>query len=314
MSKNIRAEIYTDDLFKANKGGKIKRDSSPELDKILGIPYKCLDKGFIRVTNYMGNEDTIVNAARVSYGKGTKKSSENKGLINYLLAHAHTSPFEMCSITFHCKMPIFVARQWIRHRTAKVNEYSGRYSLPKGDFYVPSPERVQLQSSVNKQGSAGTASEDVQRSFIELCEDTNYDAMVGYERFNAEELSRELNRINMPLSNYTEWYWKIDLHNLMHFLRLREDSHAQWEIQAYGIVMSDIVEAWMPNVHASYVNHIRDAVKLSASEMKVVKDLLDACDIDVGNILSHHTEDKEFLERNNVSKRELTKIIDIFKD
>lgn len=310
----IRAEIYTDKNFEENDGGKLERAKSEELDAILGIPFKCLDKGFLRVVDYQGAEESIVRSARVSYGKGTKKINEDKGLINYLLAHAHTTPFEMLDITFHCKMPIFIARQWIRHRTASVNEYSARYSLPKDEFYIPDASRVQLQSKTNKQGSGEVAQAEVAENFREYTKQVSLDAMANYLEFNmeGEGLARELNRINMPVSNYTEWYWKINLHNLMHFLRLREDSHAQFEIQQYGLVMTDIVKLWVPNVHEAYCNYVRDAVKLSKAQYDVIKSLLDAADLEIGYILSHHEEDKEFLEKNKISKRELQQLVKLF--
>jgi thymidylate synthase (FAD) len=213
----------------------------PEAEAILDKEFPVLDKGFIRLVDYMGGDARIVQSARVSYGDGTKTVREDEGLIDYLLRHQHTSPFEQVSLTFHVKLPIFVARQWIRHRTARVNEISGRYSIMKDECYIPAAEDVCFQSNDNKQGRSTEAvpEETVQAVRAQL-ERTQKQAFGDYNALIEQDIARELARINLPLSTYTEWYWQIDLHNLFHFLRLRCDSHAQKEIRVYAEVMLEI--------------------------------------------------------------------------
>jgi len=233
------------------KSFKTTRSTSPALEKILYKPIPILDHGFIRVIDYMGTDQSIVQAARVSYGEGTKKLREDRGLIRYLLSHWHTTPFEMCEIKFHIKLPIFVARQWIRHRTANVNEYSARYSVLDKEFYVPELDQLGSQSTTNKQGRSNTldkkfalqAQNLIKKNSNQLYEDyqnlLNGKLLSHDEYVEGEGLARELARTTLPLNYYTQWYWKIDLHNLMHFLRLRADSHAQYEIQIYAEKMVD---------------------------------------------------------------------------
>ena len=229
-------------------------------------PIPVLDSGHVRLVDVMGNDAAVVQAARVSYGDGTTTARADAELINYLLRHWHTTPFEMCEIKLHVKLPIFVARQWIRHRTASVNEYSGRYSEMKDEFYLPDIDRLQAQSSTNKQGSEGLLPLNTRQEIWQSMAVEQRDAREHYIGYNAADLARELSRINLPVSNYTEWYWKIDLKNLLHFLNLRQDSHAQYEIRVYAGVIAGIVKEWLPVTYAAYENYIRDAINLSAKE------------------------------------------------
>jgi len=265
-----------------------KRATSPALEAILYDPIPVLDHGFIRVVDYMGDDAAIVQAARVSYGRGTKQVSQDKGLINYLMRHWHSTPFEMCEIKFHVKLPIFVARQWIRHRTANVNEYSARYSIMDKEFYIPTPEMLSPQSKQNHQGRAeGTPlspeesarvleilkgdSERVYGHYEELMNATNDGNVIDVERSG---IARELARMNLTMNYYTQWYWKIDLHNLMHFLMLRADSHAQYEIRAYADAMIDVVKKWVPFAHEAFEEHRLHGTRLSRSGMGVVKRMI----------------------------------------
>ncbi|MCL1929201.1 MAG: FAD-dependent thymidylate synthase [Treponema sp.] len=239
-----------------------------EAEAILDKEFPVLDKGFVRLVDYLGGDDRVVQSARVSYGKGTKTYREDASLIEYLLRNGHTSPFEQVVLTFHVKLPIFVARQWIRHRTARLNEISGRYSILKDDFYIPAPEDVACQSDDNKQGRSGTALERTEaekiRTSLEAAQKKAYE---HYSRFVEEGLARELARINLPLSLYTEWYWQMDLHNLFHFFELRLDSHAQKEIRLYAEVMFDITKKVAPQCCASFEDHILGGVRFSRSEL-----------------------------------------------
>jgi thymidylate synthase (FAD) len=224
----------------------------------------------------MGDDAAIVQAARVSYGKGTKTLNEDRGLIRYLLRHKHTTPFEMVEFKFHIKVPIFIARQWIRHRTANVNEYSGRYSEMKDEFYLPDLEQIRPQSTMNKQGRGDEMlEENVAADIRKTLLNSQVKLFDEYKDVLDKGLSRELARINLPLSNYTEWYWKIDLHNLFHFLRLRMDSHAQYEIQEYGKVMGQIVKQVVPYAWEAYEDYILEAENFSKSELKLLKELID---------------------------------------
>lgn len=231
----------------------------------------CLDHGFVRLVDTMGDDSAIVQAARVSYGEGTKTPSDDRGLIRYLMQHRHTTPFEMCEIKLHVKMPIFVARQWIRHRTASVNEMSGRYSVMPDEFYVPEPEDIQPQSTTNKQGREGGYNTAFQHEIGSLLHDRMGASFGDYNSLIDVDLSRELARTVLPLSTYTEFYWKIDLHNLFHFLKLRTDSHAQKEIRVYADAISDMVADWCPVAHEAWVDYQRDAVTLSRMEIEAVR-------------------------------------------
>jgi thymidylate synthase (FAD) len=246
-----------------------------EVAALVGKEFPCLDKGFVRLIDVMGDDNAIVQAARVSYGSGTKKVHEDRGLIRYLMRHLHTTPFEMVEFKFHVKLPIFVARQWIRHRTANVNEYSGRYSEMKDEFYVPDPEQVRAQSATNKQGRADDSFAPEEAERIRTMMRTTQESLYGqYQELLDTDLAREIARINLPVSNYTEWYWKIDLHNLFHFLRLRIDSHAQYEIRVYGEAMASIVKAAVPLAYEAFEDYILNSQKFSHQELKVIKALL----------------------------------------
>jgi thymidylate synthase (FAD) len=244
-------------------------------DALLDKEYKVLDHGFVRLVDYMGGDDAIVQAARVSYGAGTKKVSQDRGLIRYLMRHRHTTPFEMVEFKFHVKLPIFVARQWIRHRSANVNEYSGRYSVMKEEFYLPEKDDIRFQSEVNKQGrSDETVPEDLKEDFLNHLQETDKELYAEYHKFIETGLARELARINLPLSLYTEWYWKIDLHNLFHFLALRMDAHAQKEIRVYGEVMAKIVETVCPIAFEAFMDYRVNAFNLSGVEAGILKERL----------------------------------------
>ncbi|MFP4301850.1 MAG: FAD-dependent thymidylate synthase [Spirochaetaceae bacterium] len=244
----------------------------PEAEEILDKEFPVLDSGFVRLVDYLGGDQRIVQAARVSYGAGTKSYRQDKGLINYLLRNEHTSPFEQVILTFHTKMPIFVARQWVRHRTARLNEISGRYSVMEQEFYLPAPEQIALQSSDNKQGrssepmsseDAATVREELARGYAE--------AYRVYQGLLDRGVARELARVVLPLSLYTEWYWQIDLHNLFHFLKLRVDPHAQYEIRAYGEVMLAITRRVAPLAVEAFEEHIRGGVGYSATEHEALR-------------------------------------------
>ncbi len=252
---------------------------SLEAEKILDKQFKVLDKGFIRLVDYMGTDERIVQSARVSYGKGTKTLREDAGLIDYLLRNKHTSPFEQVVFTFHIKLPIFVARQWIRHRTARLNEVSGRYSVLKNEFYLPHPEDIALQSTDNKQGRADTVlPKEVQDEVIASFKDRQEEAYEAYSRLLDKNIARELARINLPLSTYTEWYWQIDLHNLFHFLKLRMDAHAQKEIRVYAEVLFEICKTVAPLSCESFVRHQLGGVNFSKDELAALRNLLDGKD------------------------------------
>ncbi|AEC02796.1 FAD-dependent thymidylate synthase [Parasphaerochaeta coccoides] len=247
----------------------------PAAEEILDKEFLVLDHGFVRLVDYLGSDERIVQAARVSYGEGTKTYRQDKGLISYLLRNEHTSPFEQVNFTFHVKMPIFVARQWVRHRTARINEISGRYSILKDEAYLPQPHHVNLQSEDNKQGRA---SEPVPPEMAEkicgmLAEDQRR-AFASYHNVLEQGVARELARINLPLSAYTEWYWQMDLHNLLRFLMLRTDAHAQYEIRVYADVMLDIVEKVCPMTVEAFREHTLGGRKFSASEFAALKEML----------------------------------------
>lgn len=247
----------------------------PEAEEILDKAIPVLDKGFVRLVDYMGGDSRIVQAARVSYGDGTKTVREDGALIDYLLRNGHTSPFEQVELTFHVKLPIFVARQWIRHRTANVNEISGRYSILKNECYVPSPQDVAAQSAHNKQGREATPfPEETASALIAQMKDAQDSAFQSYNALVAQDLARELARINLPLSTYSEWYWKIDLHNLFHFLRLRCDAHAQKEIRAYAFVILDVCRKVAPLATAAFEKHQKDGVSFSSTELQALRNML----------------------------------------
>jgi len=263
-----------------------RRATVPALEAILYEPLPVLDHGFVRVVDYMGDDAAIVQAARVSYGRGTRKVSEDRGLINYLMRHHHTTPFEMCEIKYHVKLPIFVARQWIRHRTANVNEYSARYSILDKEFYIPAPEHLAVQATTNRQGRGAALDGAAAQRVLDLLRHDAEHAYAGYSELLNEDaagapldparpgLARELARINLTLGYYTQWYWKTDLHNLMHFLSLRADPHAQYEIRAYAEVMLETLARWVPLAHAAFLEYRMNAATISATGLAVIRRLL----------------------------------------
>jgi len=248
----------------------------PAAEKILDKEFAVLNKGFVRLVDYLGGDERIVQAARVSYGKGTKTKRQDRGLINYLMRNEHTSPFEQVILTFHCKMPIFVARQWVRHRTARLNEISGRYSVMEKEFYVPDLEQIRYQSEDNKQGrnQGKEVSPEIQQKVLDIIKKGHSQAYDQYNEMLEENIARELARINLPLSLYTQWYWQIDLHNLFHFLKLRMDPHAQWEIRQYARVMSEMTAKVAPMAYDAFETHSLNSVKFSGIEMKALARVL----------------------------------------
>lgn len=262
------------------------REVAPALEDVLYKAIPILDHGFIRVIDYMGTDSAIVQAARVSYGKGTKKVNEDAGLINYLMRHRHTTPFEMCEIKFHIKLPIFIARQWIRHRTANVNEYSGRYSIMDKEFYIPAPEQLAAQSKSNRQGRGDVLEGQEAQRVLELLKADSQRAYSHYEEMLNEDidgnilkegkpgLARELARMNLSLNFYTQWYWKVDLHNLLHFLSLRADAHAQYEIRVYAEAMLDILKKWLPITYAAFMDYRVGGAAISAKGLSVIKRMI----------------------------------------
>jgi len=263
-----------------------RRATVPALEEILYQPLPVLDHGFVRVIDYMGDDGAVVQAARVSYGRGTRKVSEDRGLVNYLMRHRHTTPFEMCEIKYHVKLPIFVARQWIRHRTANVNEYSARYSILDKEFYIPAPEQLAAQSRSNRQGRGAVLEGaearrvldllrgDAERCYADYIEMLNEDETGNPVEEGRQGLARELARMNLTLNVYTQWYWKTDLHNLLHFLSLRADPHAQYEIRTYAEAMLETVKRWVPLVHDAFMQYRMGGVHLSEGGLAVVRKLL----------------------------------------
>jgi thymidylate synthase (FAD) len=286
-----------------------KRVTSPELEKVLYEAIPVLDHGFIRVIDYMGDDSSIVQSARVSYGKGTKKVSTDEGLIRYLMRHWHSTPFEMCEIKYHVKLPIFIARQWIRHRTANVNEYSARYSILDKEFYIPAKEQLSAQATNNRQGRGDLITGQQADEVLKILKDDavrtydNYEKMLN-ERFDGtvidekkSGLARELARMNLTLNSYTQWYWKTDLLNLMNFLFLRGDSHAQYEIRVYAEKMLDTVKKWVPITHAAFLDYRVGAAHLSSKGLKIVKSMIN------GNKVSY--------DDSGLSKREWNELMEV---
>lgn len=257
----------------------MKRPSSPAMDALLGRKFPVLDHGFVRLIDYMGDETAVVQAARVSYGIGTKTVSEDVSLLRYLMRHRHTTPFEMCEIKLHVKLPIFVARQWVRHRTASINEVSARYSILASEFYVPDDANVAPQSKTNKQGRAHRYTENdammVRAVLRAACEDAFrvYTAVIDEDAY---DLAREIARTVLPVSAYTEWYWKVDLHNLLHFLTLRAHPHAQYEIRVYAdLILEQMVKAWVPNIFSAFEDYTRNAATFSGKEMAILRSMIE---------------------------------------
>ena len=280
------------------------RITVPEAEAILDKAFPALDQGFVRLVDYLGGDARIVQSARVSYGEGTKTVREDKALIDYLLRNKHTSPFEQVIFTFHIKMPIFVARQWIRHRTARLNEISGRYSVMKDEFYVPNPEEVRYQSNTNKQGGSDQdVPQELRERVITVLKQEQANTYQQYQGLLEDNVARELARINLPLSLYTEMYWQIDLNNLFHFLRLRMDWHAQYEIRVYGDIMANIVKAVTPAAYEAFEEHILHGRNLSRTELEL---LLSAVDKDaLAEALKESglrkSRQKEFLQKLGLS-------------
>ena len=290
---------------------KTKRVVAAELENILYEAIPVLDHGFIRVIDYMGDDSSIVQAARVSYGKGTKKVSTDSGLIKYLMRHWHSTPFEMCEIKYHVKLPIFIARQWIRHRTANVNEYSARYSILDKEFYLPEPNHLAAQSKNNRQGRGDILQGEQAKKVLDLLKGDaertydNYENMLN-ERYDGSVidesqngLARELARMNLTLGTYTQWYWKTDLLNLMNFLRLRADHHAQYEIRAYADVMLDTLKRWVPITYEAFLDYRVGGTEVSSKGKKVLKKLISGDVID--------------LESSGLSKREWNELMEAFE-
>jgi thymidylate synthase (FAD) len=268
-----------------------KRVTSFELEKILYDAIPVLDHGFVRVVDYMGDDSSIVQSARVSYGKGTKKVSTDEGLIKYLMRHWHSTPFEMCEIKYHVKLPIFIARQWIRHRTANVNEYSARYSILDKEFYIPGKEQLSAQSTINRQGRGDLITGEQADEVLKILKDdatrtySNYEKMLN-ERFDGtvidekkSGLARELARMNLTLNSYTQWYWKTDLLNLLNFLFLRADGHAQYEIRVYAEAMLETVKKWVPITHSAFLDYRVGAAHISGKGLKIIKSMLNGKEV-----------------------------------
>ena len=303
-----QAQEIKDQQLQENK---TKRVTAPELETILYEAIPVLDHGFIRVVDYMGDDSSVVQAARVSYGKGTKKVSTDAGLIKYLMRHWHSTPFEMCEIKYHVKLPIFIARQWIRHRTANVNEYSARYSILDKEFYLPAPENLATQSQNNRQGRGDVLEGEQAKQVLDLlkkdAEQTynNYELMLN-ERYdgsiidkNQTGLARELARMNLTLNTYTQWYWKTDLLNLMNFLRLRADGHAQYEIRAYADTMLDTLKKWVPITYEAFMDYRVGGTEVSAKGKAVLQKLIK------GESVS--------MEKSGLSKREWNELMIAFE-
>ena len=305
LTKEQKAEIE----IARSSSLKTRRPTVPMLEEILFEPIPVLDHGFVRVIDYMGDDAAVVQAARVSYGTGTKKISDDAGLINYLLRHRHTTPFEMCEIKYHVKLPIFVARQWIRHRTANVNEYSARYSVLDREFYVPEEDHLAAQSSSNRQGRGNILGGNEAKRVLDILRE---DAQMTYDHYiemlneseegniidvSKEGLARELARMNLTLSTYTQWYWKTDLHNLLNFLSLRADTHAQYEIRVYADAMMETLRRWCPITFQSFSDHRVEGVTLSGKAIKVVKKLISGVHINQ--------------EESGMSKREWRELMEV---
>ena len=269
-----------------------RRPTAPALETELFRKFPVLDHGFVRIVDYMGDDAAIVQAARVSYGRGTRTARTDRGLIRYLMRHRHSTPFEMCEVKLHIKLPIFVARQWIRHRTANVNEISARYSILDREFYVPAPDKLAAQSSSNRQGRGAVLEPESAQRVIDVLRRDATQTFLTYETLlndqgdgeprdpEAPQVARELARMNLTLATYTQWYWKIDLHNLLHFLSLRLDEHAQWEIRAYAQVMADLVRAWVPLAWEAFSDYRLGAHTFSREELELVRALIRGSDPD----------------------------------
>ena len=287
-----------------------KRPISPGAEELLGRYFPVLDHGFVALVDYMGTDECVERAARVSYGYGTRKTSVTRGLLRYLRRHLHTTPSEMVEVKFHCCMPMFVARQWIRHRTANVNEYSGRYSLMPMLFYTPSAEQLQLQSATNNQGRSGEAVSSAQHAeAIRRWNEIRRASRDAYEWMTGENMARELARIDLPLSTYTQWYWKVDLHNLLHFLKLRVDPHAQWEIQEFGKVMAGMLQRLAPLSYEAWIDYDVCGARLSRLELDALRKLI-ATEDRALSARDGQKLDESALEASGLAKREVRELFD----
>ena len=279
---------------------KTKRVTAPELEKVLFEAIPILDHGFIRVIDYMGDDTSIVQAARVSYGEGTKKSRDDKSLIFYLMRHWHSTPFEMCEVKLHVKLPVFVARQWIRHRTANVNEYSARYSILDNEFYIPKSENLASQSKSNNQGRGDVLVGEEAKEVIQILKNDSLRSYKSYEEMlsneNKKGLARELARMNLPTNIYTQWYWKTDLHNLFNFIRLRNDQHAQYEIRVYAEKIAELVKKWVPFAFEAFEQYQLNSSHLSSNGLSCIKRLMNGEDVSQDNSGMGKREWMEFCE------------------
>ncbi len=305
----LTAEQQTEIDAQRDAAAPTRRATVPALEEMLYCALPVLDHGFVRVIDYMGDDGAVVQAARVSYGRGTRRVSEDAGLIRYLMRHRHSTPFEMCEIKYHVKLPIFVARQWIRHRMANVNEYSARYSILDREFYIPEPEHLAAQSSSNRQGRGAVLEGEEAAAVLDML---RHDAALTYDHYAhmlnegadgtavdpaRQGLARELARMNLTLNTYTQWYWKADLHNLLGFLSLRADSHAQFEIRAYADAMLGTVRAWVPATFEAFQDYRMGAATLSAQMLAVVRRMLAGEGVDQPG--------------SGLSKREWTELLEI---
>ncbi len=283
-----------------NNFNKTRRAISEGMEENLYLIHKVLDHGFVRVIDYMGNDTSIVQAARVSYGEGTKKSRDDKSLIFYLMRHWHSTPFEMCEIKLHVKLPVFVARQWIRHRTANVNEYSARYSILDNEFYIPKSENLASQSSSNNQGRGDVLEGEEANKVIQILKSDSLRSYKSYEKMLSKEnkkgLARELARMNLPTNIYTQWYWKTDLHNLFNFIRLRNDLHAQYEIRVYAEKIAELVKKWVPFAFEAFEQYQLNSSHLSSNGLSCLKRLMKGEDVSQDNSGMGKREWKEFCE------------------
>jgi thymidylate synthase (FAD) len=283
-----------------------KRPTSPAAEEILGLYFPVLDHGFVALVDYLGTDACIERAARVSYGYGTRAANATRGLIRYLRRHKHTTPSEMVELKFHCCMPMFIARQWIRHRTANVNEYSGRYSLIPMLFYTPEAAQLQTQSRRNNQGRSGQAvSADLHAEAVRRWDATRRASTETYGWLTGNEVARELARIDLPLSTYTQWYWKIDLHNLLHFLTLRVDAHAQWEIQEYGRVMAGMLKRVAPLSYEAWIDYDVCGAHLSRAELEALRSMLS---VEGETVTARGGLDASGLAARGLSKREIDEL------
>ena len=281
-----------------------KRATVEKLENSLFTIHPVLDHGLVRVIDYMGDDDAIVQAARVSYGAGTKKAQDDNSLIRYLMRHWHSTPFEMCEIKFHVKLPVFVARQWIRHRTANVNEYSARYSILDKEFYIPDPSNLAAQSKINNQGRGAVLEAEDAQKVLEILRNDSDRSYTNYEHLLSSDdkpgLARELARMNLPTNIYTQWYWKTDLHNLFNFLRLRADKHAQYEIRVYAEVISGVVQKWVPKAYQAFLDYQMNSIHLSKQAVDCLKKKINGGEIS--------------FEKSGMSKREWNEFLECFPE